>query len=606
MGDAKRLFEILTKPKLALVALLLLSAAIFSPAFKGELFADEGSFAGKFKPFSTEIRHAFSQEEKWDGYFRPVPLLFIMGEYRLASLFPSEKGPDGVYTLAERGVISLVGFTLHALNTLLVFLVCAQLLQGRKNLEWLALCGAAWWGLHPLHAEAVAWRSSQFDLFATFFWLLYLLFALKFITGERLLHCLLASLSLFLAFSSKESAYAAPLTLPALILMLPGEVWSRFLARRALWATTAAATLAPVLAYAAARSYFLDWQFNMPVISSASTFFRLFPGVLAMDLLKLLIPWPQRPFIPEAFGTATAIGLLALFAAALALLLRWKALEKRATLGLAFFLAVTIAPTFIYFMNPAQYGTTIAREAALYAPTLGVAFFIPVALSVATFRNGRARLAATAFGALLLVFCATAFSYSHVFQSKFNFLREAVKEGWGGDRDRWEQIAMGDAYAERGDYDDALRHYSVSLAPENWNRVLPWLAVHYGHLARTKHAEAALGSIMTTPREQREKLDKATELQIYASQTINDLDRADNLYRKVSQNLLPRNMKVLGIATVLAANGRSILSGNPDLAGFRQGIITLEQFLIGESDKSAEELLKYAKSVRTAADLRRL
>lgn len=592
--------------KVALALLLLLSALIFAPAYKGEPFADEASFAGKFKPYSTEVKYAFSQLDKWDGYFRPVPLLFIMGEYKLASFFASEKGPDQVYTGAERAVISVTNFALHACNTFLVFLICGLLLNGKKNFEWLALCGAAWWGLNPIHTEAVAWRAAQFDLFATFFWLLFLFFALKHIIEERLIYCVLASLSLLCAIMSKESAYAAPFTLAALVLMLPKEIELGVTKRRRMWTQTAVAVLSTAAVYAAMRTHYLDWKFNMSTKASAGTFFKFFHKVLAFDLVKLVFPWPQRPFIPEAFSTGAAIPILALFAAALVLLLRWKAMAKRVTLGLVLFLAATISPTFIYFMNPDQYGVTIAREVALYAPTLGVAFFIAIAASKIKLREPLAKAAIGVFMALLGVFAFSAYSYSHVFQSNLSFLREAVKPAWGGDRDRWENIALGDAYADAGEYGQAMRHYGVSLDPANADRVVPRLKVYYEHLGRTKYATAALNEIKAKTSETKEKAVKAQELCKFTLDTIIDLPRTDHSYRDMSMELMPLNLKVLGISRLHLANAVTTMTGKADLAGFSEAASALKQTIFMMPDREAEMMYGYAKSVKTIADIRTL
>ncbi len=65
----------------------------------------------------------------------------------------------------------LVGVLLHAANAVLLFL----LLLGLTDAPWRSLAAAAFFGLHPLRVESVAWASERKDVLAVFFLLLTLL-----------------------------------------------------------------------------------------------------------------------------------------------------------------------------------------------------------------------------------------------------------------------------------------------------------------------------------------------------------------------------------------------------------------------------------------------
>lgn len=72
-------------------------------------------------------------------------------------LFGSHPGPQHV-----------VSATLHAANSALLFLVLRRMTRA----HWRSALVAAWFGLHPLRAESVAWISERKDVLSAFFFLL--------------------------------------------------------------------------------------------------------------------------------------------------------------------------------------------------------------------------------------------------------------------------------------------------------------------------------------------------------------------------------------------------------------------------------------------------
>ena len=65
----------------------------------------------------------------------------------------------------------LTSLLLHAVNTLLVFLV----LRALTGASWRSFFVAALFGVHPLRVESVAWVAERKDVLSTFFWMLTLL-----------------------------------------------------------------------------------------------------------------------------------------------------------------------------------------------------------------------------------------------------------------------------------------------------------------------------------------------------------------------------------------------------------------------------------------------
>jgi protein O-mannosyl-transferase len=82
----------------------------------------------------------------------------------------------------DAGKHILVNVTLHAINSLLLFL----LLRRATNTLWPSAAVAAFFALHPLHVESVAWVSERKDVLSTLFFLLTLFLWTQFVqSGER-------------------------------------------------------------------------------------------------------------------------------------------------------------------------------------------------------------------------------------------------------------------------------------------------------------------------------------------------------------------------------------------------------------------------------------
>jgi tetratricopeptide (TPR) repeat protein len=75
------------------------------------------------------------------------------------------------------GGFHLMNAALHIANTVMLFLV---LMRYSKSL-WLSFFAAAFFGLHPLHVESVAWVAERKDVLSTLFWLLTMLAYVRYV-----------------------------------------------------------------------------------------------------------------------------------------------------------------------------------------------------------------------------------------------------------------------------------------------------------------------------------------------------------------------------------------------------------------------------------------
>ena len=77
------------------------------------------------------------------------------------------------------GGFHLVNVALHIANTVLLFLV----LRRYSGAKWASFFVAAFFGLHPLHVESVAWVTERKDVLSTLFWMLTMLAYVRYVEG---------------------------------------------------------------------------------------------------------------------------------------------------------------------------------------------------------------------------------------------------------------------------------------------------------------------------------------------------------------------------------------------------------------------------------------
>jgi tetratricopeptide (TPR) repeat protein len=214
------------------------------------------------------------------SFYRPVFLLWLRLQYLVFGLNPW--GWHFCTVLCHVGV------------TLLVYYTAARLLEDRLA----ALFATLIFGLHPTHAEAVAYVSGVTEpLFAIFLLASYLCYLKKRTEPAHARTYLLASLALYaLASLAKETALILP------FIILAGEFFGsertapsrwRALLQRSLGALTAAAPyLAVLVIYLVARVISLQGFQNPREEHSFLSMFLTWPSVLWFYVQHLI--WPTR------------------------------------------------------------------------------------------------------------------------------------------------------------------------------------------------------------------------------------------------------------------------------------------------------------------------
>ncbi len=302
------------------------------------------------------------------NYYRPMMTLGYLVCYR-------------VFGMKAYG-FHLVSLLLHVLIVCFVFALTERLTGNRVC----AFVAGAFFALHPIHTESVAWIAAVTDLELTFFYLLtFGIFLAVARPGGRRSEPLLAAMgvSFLLALLSKEQA----MTLPVL-----ATVYEHFyredrsetstlqkLARYgALWLVG--------VAYVLFRIHFLG------ALAPEEKFLQVTPQQIVLTAIALVgqyvgkLLWPVRLCAFYVFHPSKNLldlrvlaGLLALLALAALFLVCWRSRERNvrsASFGIAWFLA-TLAPV----LNAHWLGANVFTERYLYLPSVGVAWLVGLGVS---------------------------------------------------------------------------------------------------------------------------------------------------------------------------------------------------------------------------------
>ncbi len=151
------------------------------------------------------IRWAFSTTSA-DYLWHPLIWLSLMLDYQLYGLHP--------------GAYHMTNLILHILTTLLLF----RLFHRMTGALWKSAFVAAFFALHPLHVESVAWIAERKDVLSAFFWMLTLYLYAYYAENPSAKKYLLVLLAFVCALMSKPMV----VTLPVVMILLDYWPLKRF------------------------------------------------------------------------------------------------------------------------------------------------------------------------------------------------------------------------------------------------------------------------------------------------------------------------------------------------------------------------------------------
>ncbi|HEX7077166.1 MAG TPA: tetratricopeptide repeat protein [Candidatus Eisenbacteria bacterium] len=133
------------------------------------------------------------------GNYHPLTMASLALNYRLSGLDPAS--------------YHWLNLLLHLANTALVFFFVRRLTKGRF---WTTVATAAFFGIHPMHVESVAWIAERKDVLYAFFYLAGLIAYLRYVDGRKLAWLGGALAAFALSAAAKPAAVVFPITLLAI------------------------------------------------------------------------------------------------------------------------------------------------------------------------------------------------------------------------------------------------------------------------------------------------------------------------------------------------------------------------------------------------------
>lgn len=413
------------------------------------------------------------------GYYRPVVLLSLWADARLAGLFPP--------------IFHLTNVLLHTANALLLL----ALLRTLGSAAPVALLAALVFAAHPAHTESVAFVAGRTDLWATFFVLIGALCwaAERAGAGSRSVALRAAGLAAaFLAALSKETA----LLLPAILLLagrpggrVPGDGpalqrrGSRFWLFGWLGSLGAALLLRVAIAQVGFGALF-GGAVGAPVQPLAARLSQ-FPAVLATYLRLLVLPWPLNAYYTsaevrlDAVTVAAALGLAGALVAAVVL-------ARRGGVPAPALPLVWVVGFLLPVLGVVPVRGAVVAERFLYLPSVGVSLALAAALGARTSFPWSRRLSAAA---LLALGGVGVLAREGVWRDDLTLFQSVVAASPAG-ADGYHGLGL--ALAARGRHAQAAEAYrsALELAPD-FARAAVNLGVSERALGRSAAAVEAYG-----------------------------------------------------------------------------------------------------------------
>ncbi|HNZ42857.1 MAG TPA: tetratricopeptide repeat protein [Bacteroidales bacterium] len=290
--------------------------------------------------------------EYYAGNYQPVTILMYALEYKFA-------GADG-------SLYHLNNLLLHLLNTLLVFVFVRKI--SPQN-AYAALITAAFFAVHPMHVESVAWVSERKDVLYTFFFLISLIIYSDYLRTQKNKHLILSSVFYVLSCLSKPAAVILPLVL-LLIDYYAGRKFSKKIILEKLHFFLIAFVIGLVTVKAQGEA--LHNTSSVPFIQHFSMVTFAFITYIAKAFvpvnLSAIYPYPV-----DYGGNLSPLYYLTIAVAGLILYFVWHSRKwgKEIIFGFLFFLI-----TIILVLQLKRVGGVTLSERYTYVPYIGIFFIL--------------------------------------------------------------------------------------------------------------------------------------------------------------------------------------------------------------------------------------
>ncbi len=297
------------------------------------------------------IRWAFSTT--YAEFWHPLTWLSLMFDYQLYSLNP--------------GGYHVTNLILHIFSTLLLF----WLFHRMTGALWKSAFVAAFFALHPLHVESVAWISERKDVLSAFFWMLTLCLYVYYTEKPVIKRYLLVVFSFVCALMSKPMV----VTLPVIMMLLDYWPLNRFETKKdnpVLWQVKEKLPFFLLSAVFSIITIYAQYnpsvrRFPFPLTSRLANASVSFVTYLTKTFwphnLAVFYPFPHQIPLWQVWGS-----ILLLIMISIAVIIIWKRLPYL-FVGW-FWYVITLLPV----IGIIQIGDFAMADRYHYLPSVGIAF----------------------------------------------------------------------------------------------------------------------------------------------------------------------------------------------------------------------------------------
>ncbi len=387
------------------------------------------------------IRWAFSTTHA--EFWHPLTWLSLMLDYQLYGL--------------NAGAFHMTNLILHILSTLLLF----WLFHRMTGEIWKSAFVAAFFALHPLHVESVAWIAERKDVLSAFFWMLTLCLYVYYTENPAIKRYLLVLGSFILALMSKSMV----VTLPVIMILL--DYW-------------------PLKRFQSQNDRYIAWQlkekwpfFMMSVIFAMITIFaqpnataKAIPLILRLAnapvsfltyLAKSFFPQHMAVFYPFPLQLPVwqVIGSVVLILGITSIVIAWMKCWPYLFFGW-FWYAITLAPV----IGIVAIGYFKMADRYYYLPSVGIAVMlawgIPLLIKKEETRKNVFPSAAIAVLIILAIITWKQCSYWKTSLTLFNHTLQLNQDNY------FAHDGLGIALLEKGEIEKAINHFgrAIQITPD--------------------------------------------------------------------------------------------------------------------------------------------
>lgn len=352
----------------------------------------------------------------------------------------------------------------HAVNVFLLAMLAAGLYRlalGRQTDRYAIAVGvfsALLWGLHPQHVESVAWVSARKDVLSMFFFLLSILFYLKYKRGSRSLFYFVSLGAFLSALLSKPMAISLPFVL--LLLDLYPLKYSRqelkglIIEKAPFFILSIIFALSTLGAQDKAIISLENLDFTIRLFNSADAYL--------FYLYKMFVPVSLVPYYPLIAGDISGLSSLVSMSALIiisAACLFYISKGKRAFAACWFYYLITLVPV----IGLIQVGGQSAADRYSYLPSISLIIFLCAGLAHLIEKSARPKLLSLVSIVLMTVVLA--------FMSVLTMRQTAVWKDsislWSHEIEHYPVLfaynSRALAYFTSGDYEKAIEDLDVLI-----------------------------------------------------------------------------------------------------------------------------------------------